>query len=49
MEHTVHHSSGVDDTLISHSCDIVNLDFVNHIITDQGEISKEKIKEYCIV
>ena len=40
---------GVDYALISHSCDIVNLDFVNHIITDQGEISKEKIKEYCIV
>ena len=43
------YASGVDYTLISHSCDIVNLDLVNHIITDQGEISKEKLKEYCIV
>ena len=43
------YASGVDYTLISHSCDIVNLDLVNHIITDQGEISKEKLKGYCIV
>ena len=43
------YASGVDYTLISHSCDIVNLDLVNHIITDQGEISKEKVKDYSIV
>ena len=43
------YASGVDYTLISHSCDIVNLDLVNHIITDRGEISKEKLKGYCIV
>ena len=43
------YASGVDYTLISHSCDIVNLEFVNHIITDQGEINKDKLKGYCIV
>jgi len=43
------YASGVDYTLISHSCDIVNLEFVNHVITDQGEINKDKLKDYCIV
>ncbi|SVB62770.1 uncharacterized protein METZ01_LOCUS215624 [marine metagenome] len=43
------YASGVDYTLISHSCDIVNLELVNHIITDQGEINKDKLKDYCIV
>jgi len=43
------YASGVDYTLISHSCDIVSLEFVNHIITDQGEINKDKLKGYCIV
>jgi translation initiation factor 2B subunit (eIF-2B alpha/beta/delta family) len=43
------YSSGVDYTLVSHSCDIVNLELVNHIITDQGEINKDKLKDYCIV
>ena len=42
------YASGVDYTLISHSCDIVNLEFVNHIITDQGEINKDKLKGYCL-
>ena len=43
------YASGVDYTLISHSCDIVNLELVNHVITDQGEINKDKLKDYCIV
>ena len=43
------YSSGVDYTLVSHSCDIVNLELVNHIITDQGEINKDKLKDYCII
>ena len=43
------YASGVDYTLISHSCDIVSLDLVDHIITDQGEISKDKLGGYCIV
>ena len=39
----------LDYTLISHSSDIVSLDLVDHIITDKGEIDKDKIAEYCIV
>ena len=39
----------LDYTLISHSSDIVSLDLVDHLITDKGEIDKDKIAEYCIV
>jgi len=39
----------LDYTLISHSSDVVSLDLVDHIITDKGEIDKDKIAEYCIV
>ena len=40
--------SGLDYTLISHSSDIVSLDLVDHIITDKGEIERDKLAEYCI-
>ena len=39
----------LDYTIISHSSDIVSLDLVDHLITDKGEIDKDKIAEYCIV
>ena len=39
---------GLDYTLISHSSDIVSLDLVDHIITDKGEIERDKLAEYCI-
>jgi len=41
--------SGLDYTIISHSSDIVSLDLVNHIITDQGEIEQNKLAEFCTV
>ena len=41
-------ASGLDYTLISHSSDIVSLDLVDHIITDKGEIEREKLSEFCI-
>ena len=40
---------GLDYTLISHSSDIVSLDLVDHIITDQGEIEQNKLAEFCTV
>ena len=40
-------SSGLDYTLISHSSDIISLDLVDHIITDEGEIAQEKLSEFC--
>ena len=40
-------ASGLDYTLISHSSDIVSLDLVDHIITDKGEIKREKLSEFC--
>ena len=40
-------SSGLDYTLISHSSDIVSLDLVDHIITDEGEIAQDKLSEFC--
>ena len=40
-------ASGLDYTLISHSSDIVSLDLVDHIITDKGEIEREKLSEFC--
>ena len=40
--------SGLNYTLISHSSDIVSLDLVDHIITDKGEIERDKLAEYCI-
>lgn len=42
------YASGTDYTLISHSCDLVSLDLVDHIITDKGEIKQSKLNEYCI-
>ena len=41
--------SGLDYTIISHSSDIVSLDLVDHIITDQGEIEQNKLAEFCTV
>ena len=41
--------SGLNYTIISHSSDIVSLDLVNHIITDQGEIEQNKLAEFCTV
>ena len=40
-------SSGLDYTLISHSSDIISLDLVDHIITDEGEIAQDKLSEFC--
>ena len=40
-------SSGLDYTLISHSSDIISLDLVDHIITDEGEIAQDKPSEFC--
>ena len=40
-------ASGLGYTLISHSSDIVSLDLVDHIITDKGEIEREKLSEFC--
>ena len=40
-------STGLNYTLISHSSDIVSLDLVDHIITDKGEIKREKLSEFC--
>ena len=42
-------STGLNYTLISHSSDIVSLDLVDHIITDQGEIEQNKLAEFCTV
>ena len=42
-------AGGVDFTLISHSSDIVSLDLVDHIITDQGEVNPENLAEHCTV
>ena len=42
-------AGGVNFTLISHSSDIVSLDLVDHIITDQGEVNPENIAEHCTV
>ena len=42
-------AGGVDFTLISHSSDIVSLDLVDHIITDQGEVNLENLAEHCTV
>lgn len=42
-------AGGVDFTLISHSSDIVSLDLVDHIITDQGEVRSENLADYCTV
>ncbi len=42
-------AGGVDFTLISHSSDIVSLDLVDHIITDQGEVNPDNIAEHCTV
>ena len=39
-------STGLNYTLISHSSDIVSLDLVDHIITDQGEIQLDKLSEF---
>jgi len=39
--------SGSDYNLISHSSDIVSLDFVDHIITEHGAIDKSKLADYC--
>ena len=40
-------ASGLDFTLISHSSDIVSLDLVDHIITDEGEIQQDRLSEFC--
>ncbi len=40
-------ASGLDFTLISHSSDIVSLDLVDHIITDEGEIEQDRLSEFC--
>jgi len=40
-------SSGLDYTLISHSSDIISLDLVDHIITDKGEITQDRLSEFC--
>jgi len=40
-------SSGLDYILISHSSDIVSLDLVDHIITDEGEIQQGRLSEFC--
>ena len=42
-------AGGVDFTLISHSSDIVSLDLVDLIITDQGEVKPENLAEHCTV
>jgi len=34
---------------MEHSSDIVSLDLVDHIITDQGEIEQNKLAEFCTV
>ena len=42
------YASGIDYTLISHSSDLVDLDLIDHVITDKGEIKKSKLNSYCI-
>ena len=35
--------------LVSHSSDILSLELVDHLITEEGAVDKNKLEEYCKV
>jgi hypothetical protein len=41
--------NGSEYNLVSHSSDILSLDLVDHLITEEGAVDKNKLEEYCKV
>ena len=41
--------NGSEYNLISHSSDILSLDLVDHLITEEGAVDKNKLEKYCKV